>query len=552
MEQHNKAHSILAVLKCVILSSKLLTLSIALAIAGAVITALLPPLVLEKIINKLSGGLGIAFSMSLLYFALTALSCLFDALKDSLLTVFGQKITRGLRSEMCAKLSRMPASSFIDHEPGATVSRFVNDVDTVEALFTSGIISMFVDACKVISIFVIIFTKSMGLGILLFVITPLLFLFTRAVQKRMLRAQLLNRAAIAKVSNHVPETIRSIRMIHTNGKEGYMRNKYDQYIQESYRAVEKTNFYDSIYSPVVLIVNAAVIAVVMALSATGSANVQTLFGMSVGTAVAVIAYVGKVFGPLESIGMEIQTIQSAVAGVRRINEFLDTPERWETDSSVSLNDIILQNRPCVEFRNVCFGYEKDRLIQNGRSFTIDKGEQVTLTGRTGAGKSTIFKLLLGLYRPNSGNVLIYGAEAAKIPDAKKRKLFGYVEQSFRLVPGTVLEQITLFDKSISREKAEQAAKTVGLHETILNLKSGYDTACAASLFSQGQQQLLSIARAIAADPIILLFDEITANLDSETEKAVLDAIANASKSRTVLSISHRLYEKSGGRQISID
>lgn len=552
MRSNKKRSPSLAALGSAVSSAKLLSISIVLAVVGSVVASLMPPLILERIINKLSGGLGIAFSAALLYFALTALSSLFDAVLQSLLTVFGQRISRRLREEMCAKLSCMPAAEFIDREPGATVSRFVNDVDTLETLFTSGIIGMVVDSFKLIGIFAIIFTKSTGLFLLLLFITPFLFFFTRTVQRRTLHAQLANRTAIARVTNHVPETIRSIRMIHTSGKEGYMRKKYDKYIEESYTAVEKTNFYDSIYSPVILIINALVIALVITLAASGNAQVRTLFGMSVGTAVAVIAYVGKLFGPLESIGMEIQTIQSAVAGVRRVNDFLRTDERWETDPDIRFENIVTQEMPCIEFKNVSFGYEDELLIQSNRSFTIDRGEQVLICGRTGAGKSTIFKLLLGLYRPSGGAVLIFGVEASKIPDSEKRRLFGYVEQSFRFVPGTVLEQITLFDKSISREMAVSAAKTVGLHKAVTGLENGYDCACKPELFSKGQQQLLSIARAIAADPAILLLDEITANLDSETEKSVLEAIANASKNRTVLAISHRINENGTTRRIVID
>ena len=273
--------------------------------------------------------------------------------------------------------------------------------------------------------------------------------------------------------------------------------------------------------------------------------------MSVGTAVAVINYISSIFGPLESIGMEIQTIQSAVAGVHRIDEFLSLDERFETDENIDLNMLMESNRACVELQNVTFGYEPNSTILNNLSLTINTGEQITLSGRTGAGKSTIFKLLLGQYKADSGNVFIYGQDASKLPDNIKRKFFGYVEQHFRMIPGTVLEQITLFDESINREMAEKAAITVGLHSTICKLEKGYNTPCTSSLFSQGQWQLLSIARAIASEPKLLLLDEITANLDADTEQSVLKVLKRASENRTVISISHRLYQQTGGRQIAI-
>ena len=199
--------------------------------------------------------------------------------------------------------------------------------------------------------------------------------------------------------------------------------------------------------------------------------------------------------------------------------------------------------------NVTFGYEEHVVLDNV-SFAIGKGEQVTLSGRTGAGKSTIFKLLLGLYDPQSGSVLINGIPAAMIKDSRRRRMFGYVEQSFHMVPGTVKEQITLFDKSITDDAVKAAARLAGLDDTIMKLGNGYDTVCTPELFSQGQWQLLSIARAAAAEPELLLLDEITANLDAETEKTVLQALKNVSKDRTVLSISHRTMAETG-RIISI-
>lgn len=529
---------------------KLLTLGILCTVFLAVVSALLPPLVLERIVNLLSDNASVPFRLAVLYFALIVLTGILESFRESFLTIFGQKITHSLRSAMCRKLSRLSADDFTHQEPGTIVACFVGDVDTVEALFTSGIISMVADLCKLVSIFAIIFVKNQGLAMILLLLIPVVALFTRIVQKRMLKAQSEYRRAVAKVTNHVPETIHCIRTIHALGKEPYMRRKYKDSIDESYQAMEKTNFYDAVYSPVILILNALVTAAVLLLSASANPRIQGFFGMSVGTCVAVISYISQVFSPLESIGMEIQTIQSAFAGVRRIHEFLSRPEKWDTDRSLYFD----KAAPCIEMKHVYFHYGENQTVLQDFGFTVQTGEYVTLAGRTGSGKSTVFKLLLGLYRPQDGQVLIHGQEASLIPDSEKRKLFGYVEQSFRMVPGSVAEQITLFDETISQEQIEKAARTVGLHKTICQFSQGYETICTDSLFSQGQWQLLSIARAIAADPEILLLDEITANLDSGTEQLVLTAIQNASRNRTVLSISHRLYADSclGGQDAHDD
>lgn len=546
-KMNNKnSHNVVSIILHTIIKRKWLSLGIIISVCGAVITALYPPLVLGKIVDTLTTGSHMPVYLVFLYMAFTVITGLMEATREGLLTVFGQKITHALRSGLMEHFVRLSTDSLNKQEPGAVVSRFVGDVDTVENLFTSGIVSMFADACKIISILAVIWFRNKGLATVLMVLLPFLFWFTRHIQKNMLDAQLKNRRAVSRASGHVPETLHNIRTIHNLGKEKYMEKRYDEYISDSYKAMEKTNFYDAVYSPVILILNAVVVAVVMLFSASGNAKVLTLFGMSAGTAVAVINYISQIFSPVESLGMEIQTIQSAIAGVRRINEFFELPvldnnEELQAEKTFdSKNDT-----PYVQFNDVTFGYEADHTVIADKTFVVNRGEQVTLSGRTGAGKSTIFKLLLGLYNPQKGSILINDMNSAAIPDNRKRKIFGYVEQSFHIVPGTVKDQITLYDKSISDEAVIKAAKLTGLHDTIMNFENGYDTQCTQELFSQGQWQLLSIARATAANPELLLLDEITANLDANTERDVLTALKGVSENRTVISISHRVTARTG-------
>lgn len=525
----------------------LLTAGIAITVVGAIVTALFPPLILAKIIDTITSGTMPTFYMVFMYFGFLLITGLMESTRETFLTVFGQKITHSLRSALMDKYSCLTTSGLTSQEPGTVVSRFVGDADTVENLFTSGIISMFADACKIISIVAVIWFKNKGLAIVLLVILPFLFIFTRTIQKNMLEAQIENRRAVGRASGHVPETLHNIRTIHTLGKENYMEQRYHEYICESYAAIEKNNFYDAVYSPVILILNAIVVAVVMLFSASGNQSVLTLFGMSAGTAVAVINYISQIFAPVESLGMEIQTIQSAIAGVHRINEFFELDEfSVKKDLYVAENTAMAADSDLlVDFNNVTFSYDDDKNVVENLSFSIKKGEQVTLSGRTGAGKSTIFKLLLGLYEPGKGSVSIAGQKVTAIPDSKKRKIYGYVEQTFHMVPGTVKDQITLYDSSITDEDVIEAAKTAGLHDAIMELENGYDTICKPEDFSQGQWQLLSIARAAAAKPELLLLDEITANLDADTEKNVLEALNRVSENRTVISISHRTNARTG-------
>ncbi len=537
-------HGVFAAVRMAAASHRLLTVGTVLCVAASVAASLLPPLLLARVIDRLTAGLPLSFLAVLLYFGSLALEGVLTSAQESLLVLFGQRMTHALRSEMSRKLSRLPAGTLAEQNPGEVAARFSGDVDTVEALFTSGIISMAADACRIVSIMGVIAVKNTGLALILLLVLPLFAVFTRHVQKRMLAAQLDNRRAVAAVSGQVPETLHNIRTIRALGLEDYMERRYDRCIGDSYAAMERTNFYDAVYSPVVLLLNAVVVGIVMLLSASGNAQLLTLFGMSVGTSVAVINYISRIFAPIESLGMEIQTIQSAMAGVRRIDAFLDQPERTIPPARREAA------RGDVEFAHVTFGYGERHVLKDF-SMTVKQGEQVTLVGRTGAGKSTVFKLLLGLYQPENGTVTIGGVKVGDITDRERRTCIGCVEQHFSRVPGTVLEQITLGDPQITGEMARAAAALAGIDAAIRALPEGYDTVCTEGIFSQGEWQLLSIARAAAADPAVLLLDEITANLDAETEAHVLAALRRASAGRTVLSVSHRVYENLGGRTIEI-
>ena len=542
MKQQN--NGVFTALKMAAAAHHLLTAGTLLCVAASVGASLLPPLLLARIIDGLTAGIPLTLWAVLAYFGSLALEGVLSSAQESLLVLFGQKMTHALRSEMSQKLTHLPASTLVAQTPGEVASRFSGDVDTVEALFTSGIISMVADACRILSILVVIAVKNPGLALILLLVLPVFAVFTRHVQKRMLAAQLDNRRAVAAVSGQVPETLHNIRTIRALGLESYRERRYDSCIGAGYAAMERTNFYDAIYSPVVLVLNAVVVGIVMLLSASGNAAILTLFGMSVGTSVAVINYISRIFAPIESLGMEIQTIQSAMAGVKRIDAFLAQPERTLPAARKE------PARGDVELSHVTFGYGEKPVLCDF-SMTVKQGEQVTLVGRTGAGKSTVFKLLLGLYPPQSGTVTIGGVDVARITDAERRTCIGCVEQHFARVPGTVLEQITLGDPNITREMAEAAAQLAGIDAAIRSLADGYDTVCTDGMFSQGEWQLLSIARAAAADPAVLLLDEITANLDAETEARVLEALRRASAGRTVLSVSHRIYENLGGRTVEV-
>lgn len=517
-------------------SHKSLTGLLLFVIIGAIGFSLATPQVLKYIIDDYLIVKGKSLLLpALLYFSTIVFLGIFNFGKEGIITVFGQKIIRKIKEEMMIKLTRIPIGYLSTNESGSIVSRFSNDVEAVGSLFTNGIVSMIVDAFKIVGIVISIWLFSYKLGILVLLIIPVVYFLTRAFQRKMLKAQRLYRVLTAKVNNHIPESINNIQMIKSFAKEEYMEEKYVNYLDESYEAMNKINFYDSIFSPIILILRAVVVVLVVILSS----DQLSFLGLSIGSVAAAIELINNIFSPIENLGMELQNIQQSIAGIYRIDEFLNEEEETEKDPNLTYDKIVNDNLN-IELKNVDFSYITGEQILENISLNINYKESVTFAGRTGAGKTTLFKLILGLLEPSSGSVTLSNVKVSEIPNHEKRKIFGYVEQSFSFIKGSVAEQISLKDENISKEDIENAMKFVGLHDYIITFEKGYDTVASPHLFSQGQMQLLSIARAIVTSPPIMLLDEITANLDSETEEKIISVLKSASSERTLLSISHRL------------
>lgn len=513
----------------------LLSLLIVLTIALAIIFALLPPYYLAKIIDSLNNQTYKISATVIIYLLILILSNLFISIRDSLLVIYGQKLTHALRSKLIDKYYKLDIEIMSEYNPGNIVSRFINDVDSVEILFTSGIISLIADLISLISILIIIFNKTKGLFVILLVVIPLIYLFTRYIQKNTLKSEIENKAAISKANAYIPESIHNIITIHNLNKERHIEDKYDEYIKNAYNALNKTNFYDALYSPVIKVIYALIVSLAVLLTTSNNQNLLLLFGLSAGDTIMIINYISQIFDPIESIGMEITTIQSAISGIRRIDDFLILKER-----EVSRNDKVIDTKQdiLIDVNNIYFSYPNKDVFTNF-SLQIKNGEQVTFVGRTGCGKSTLFKLLLGIYKPNNGTITVFGIDPYHLDNSQRRKIFGHVEQSFNPIIGTIKDNITLYDETIGDGQVIEALKKCNLYNTVSNFDNGIYTICKEELFSKGQWQLLSIARAIVCDPLVLMLDEISASLDSETEKAIFETFNNISKDKTVISISHR-------------
>lgn len=509
-------------------------------VCGVVLTSLVPPQILRLIIdnNLVPKNSDKLLTLAIAYLGVLLFIGVFNFMKAALLTILGQKITLEIRMEMMLKLENINAQFFTTNESGTIVSRFTNDVEAINSLFTTGVIGMMIDCLKIIGIVISIWFFSATLGMLTLMLLPVIYAITRTFQKKMLQAQIENRILVARVNNYIAESFKNILMIKTYSKERYMEENYTERLRDNYETVEKVNFYDSVFSPIILLIRAVIIALIVILSS----EQLNYLGISLGMVAASIDLISNLFTPVENLGMELQNIQQAISGVQRVNDFYNEPEDDGKDNSLYFADIIPQREEFnLSFNDVTFQYEQGQEVIQNINLNLNAQDKVTFIGRTGAGKSTLFKLVMGLLKPTSGTITINGIDVYSIPNREKRKIFGYVEQNFHMIPGTVADQISLQDESITRNQIEDALDFVGLTDYVETMENGLDTQLTNdTLFSQGQQQLLAIARAIVMNPPILLLDEITANLDSITEERVVSVLQKASAAHTIFSISHRL------------
>lgn len=516
------------------------SIALGFVILAVVLLSLVPPQLLKAIIDnnlvpRKTGGL---LNLALIYLGVLVLIGAFDFFKGCLLTVFGQKIVKGLLMELARKLERIHTTYFTANPSGAVTSRFTNDVENVNSLFAEGVIGMMVDCFKIIGIIVSMWVFSYKMGLLALGVIPVIYGITRVFQKRMLSAQLKNLEQLGKVNTHISESLKNMHMIKSFNREPYMEEIYRRRLKENYHTVGRVNFVDSCYPPIIQILRAVVIAVIVLLSSDSIG----FLGISLGMVAASIDLVSNLFSPLETLGMELHNVQKGISGVRRLNDFFLLEEEPPKSADITVRSIIGKNRTTgLKFDHVSFAYEDDQPVLVNLDLQIEPGTSVTFAGRTGVGKTTLFRLIMGLLKPMDGRILAGGVDVYEIPNTEKRRLFGYVEQQYSFVRGTVEQQITLGDNGISREQVETAMRFVGLHNHVTHMEKGYDTEITQnSDFSQGQKQLLAIARAIVSDPAILLLDEVTADLDSVTEARIFDVLEKAGHGRTVLSISHRI------------
>jgi ATP-binding cassette subfamily B protein len=315
-----------------------------------------------------------------------------------------------------------------------------------------------------------------------------------------------------------------------------MMERFKKTLIQHTLSIETINKYDSLFPTVIQLTKALSIAALIYSFLIGN----VLF-ISIGSIVAAIELISNLFDPIESVGSELQSIQQAIAAINRIDEYLAQKEETERDQSFDLKKLLNQSSSLLKFNHVSFSYENNQTVLDDISLELTGGQQVTFVGRTGVGKSTLLKLVLGLLPANQGEITLNDMDVYKIPHKVQRALYGSVDQNFPLIKGSLRQQITLGDPLIDEEKVIIALKKVGLKQLITQTEYGLDALIPSQLQpSEGQKQLIAIARAIVLDPPVLILDEISSGLDGLSSAHINEVLKKVNKNRIVLSVTHRL------------
>ena len=513
---------------------------------------LIPAFIIRQIIdeNFTRGSLQGVWLLAAWYLAAQAGANAVEFLKALITTLLGQKILNRLRMLMSQRLSELPMRYFTHTPVGDVMSRLTTDVDAIHTLFSAGILSVITDLFKIGGLLVSLYIIAPALIWLELALVPLIFLLSNFFRKNIFKFQKMVRVRVAEIYTFIQEWLRGIKTVKAYALEKSGAALFDRPLKNHLSAISAIASYDSWFPCVMQTFRAFAIAASLWLAAENGTVLS--LALSAGTLAAVADLVGRLFAPIEALAQEFQTIQQAMAGIARVREFAD--EVLEDRAYV---DQAVDDSRGIEIRGVSFAYQSADVLTDVYA-ELKPGEKSVFIGRSGAGKTTLMQIVAGLYRPAAGSVRLCGVDPFTLPPQQRRRLIGVVPQMPQIFDGTILDNITLGDATITRNEVEAAVDAVGLRGIIDALPQGYDTRIGegAAGLSGGETQLLSLARAIAANPKILLLDEPTSGMDTQTEQRVFEAIRKAGEGRGILSISHRLsgivdadcvYLMAGGR-----
>ena len=514
--------------------SSLVALAILLLLAVSVLNLAGPYLTKVVIDDHIKAGdLKGLDVIAAVYLSVLVFSFIFQFCQTYLMQVIGQKVMFDLRSKVFAHLHKMSFSYFDRNPIGRMITRVVNDVEVLNEMLTSGLILVFSDLFTLFGIFCVMFYLDWRLTLVVCIVFPFLATATRMYRVRARDALRRNRIHVSELNSYLEENISGVDTVQCFNREAKNYKKFSSINGERLKEDLRTVKYNAFYMPSIDFFSSLAIAMVFWYG--GGRFVQD--EIQLGILVAFIQYLQKFFEPIRDLAEKFNIIQTAMASSERIFELLDTPEQIP-ESVPSKNDFKLQG--AVEFKNVWFSYKEDRFILKGLSFYLDAGESLAIVGATGSGKSTIINALCEFYDIAKGDILFDGRSIKEINKYDLRKQIALVQQDVFLFSGSILENIRLGNPQMGQDEIESISQTVNSHNFISNLPLKYEQKLNQGEISSGQRQLLSFARALAAEPKILVLDEATSNVDLETERQIQQGIKEMTRGRTSIIIAHRL------------
>ncbi len=515
------------------------------AVAGTVFN-IVGPKVLSKatteifngLVSKVSGGAGIDFHkigiILLILLGLYCVSALFSFIQGFIMSGISQKLSFRMRKEISEKINRMPLAYFESKTVGEVLSRITNDVDTFGMSLNQSITTLITSVTTLIGVFIMMMTISPLMTLIALVILPVSALLISVVVKHSQKYFKAQQEYLGDINGTIEESYSGHTIIKAFNREDKVNGSFQETNAKLYSSAWRSQFLSGLMQPIMTFVgNLGYVAV-----AVSGSMLAVSGAITVGDIQAFIQYVKSFTQPITQIAQVFNMLQSMAAAAERIFEFLDEEEEPVTENPVRLEDI----KGEVDFEHVKFGYNPEKPVIHDFTCHVEPGSMAAIVGPTGAGKTTMVKLLMRFYDVNSGCIKVDGENVQNFERRNLREAFGMVLQDTWLFKGTIMENIRYGRLDATDEEVIAAAKAANADHFIRTLPGGYDMELneEASNVSQGQKQLLTIARAILADNRILILDEATSSVDTRTEQHIQDAMANLMKGRTSFVIAHRL------------
>ncbi len=511
-----------------------------LALVGDAVAQLVPPYLVKIAIDQYiaQGDLVGINQIAMAYLGVLVASFSLEYAQTYLMQMIGQRIMFDMRMQIYAHLQRLDLA-FYDRNPvGRLMTRVTTDVDVINDLFTSGVVAAFGDLFMLVGIMITLLWMDWRLAAIAFSVLPLIFVLAQWFRHNVRESYRKVRLRIARINAFLNEHINGMSTVQLFGREEVSYGRFEHINREHRDANVEQVFYYAVFLPAVEFV--AAIATGLILWFGGGFVIGGT--LTLGSLVAFVLYAGRFFRPISDMSEKFNTLQAAMASSERIFQLLDTPVHVRSAVGPEARSRKPEARGHIVFDRVSFAYSADEYVLRDVSFEVKPGERVGIVGATGAGKSTLISLLLRFYDVTAGRVLIDGVDIRQMDLGELRKMFGLVLQDVHLFSGTIAGNIRLGDTSIDQARVREAARAVHADRFIDALPGGYDARVAerGATLSVGQKQLLSFARALAYDPAVLILDEATSSVDTETELLIRDALRVLMSGRTTLAIAHRL------------